>query len=373
MTHATPRRFPILVALVIVLAGCQANAVTSPSPSPTASPSATPTATPTPTPSATPTPTPTPTATPTPLTGVALLDGVTTDPAKASRLPLAIMIDDNVIARPQSGFNGASIVYQAPADGGEDRYMLVFQEGDAAKVMPVRSGRPYFVRWAAEYRAAFGHYGGDVKTLSYIPTINRKLIYDVDALGGGAPAYKRDRSRKAPHNGYTSTDTFRATAQRLGAPATVVSGLASRPFADDLPADQRPSSGSINVPYNRGASSYTYDPATNSYLRSIAGKAHVDPLDGKRVTARNVVVLFMKLSIDPESEPGHNRPVLAQIGTGKAIVFRDGKVFEGTWKKDDVGGLTRFFDAAGKEVTLVRGRIFIQVVATGTKVTYKAG
>ena len=372
MTPVTPRRSFLIAALVIALAGCQANAVTSPVPS-VASPSPTATPAPTPEPTPTPTPEPTPTPTPTPVTGIALLDGMQTDPARASRLPLAIMIDDNVAARPQHGFNVASIVYQAPADGGEDRYMLVFQEGDAAKVGPVRSGRPYFVRWAAEYRAAFGHYGGDAKTLSYIPTVHKKLIYNVDALFGGAAAYKRDTSRPRPHNAYTTTDKFRATAEALGAPKAIVTGLGSRMFADDLPADQRPTSGSINVPYNRGASSYAYDHKTNSYLRSIAGKAHVDPLDGKRVTARNVVVLFMRQSVDPQSEPGYHRPVLDQIGTGKAIVFRDGKAFEGTWRKANDGDLTRFYDAEGKEITLVRGRIFVQVVATGTKVTWKAG
>ena len=295
------------------------------------------------------------------------------EPARAQRLPLAVMIDDNVAARPQHGFNAASIVYQAPADGGEDRYMLIFQENDAAKIGPVRSGRPYFIRWAAEYRAAFGHYGGDQKAQAYSWVNNGKLIFDVDALVGAGAAYKRDSSRKAPHNAYTNSDTFRSVAERRGAPKTIVTGLGSRLFADDLPADQRPSSGSINVPYNRGASTYTYDHATNSYLRSIAGKAHVDPLDGKRVTARNVVVLFMRQSVDPESEPGYRRPVLDQIGSGRAIVFRDGKVIEGKWVKTNDGDLTRFYDAAGKEIYLVRGRIFIQVVATGTNVTWKAG
>ena len=58
-------------------------------------------------------------------------------------LRLAIMIDDNIPARPQAGFNAASIVYQAPADGGEDRYMLVFQEEDSPLVGPVRSGRRF--------------------------------------------------------------------------------------------------------------------------------------------------------------------------------------------------------------------------------------
>jgi hypothetical protein len=104
----------------------------------------------------------------------------------------------------------------------------------------------------------------------------------------------------------------------------------------------------------------------------VAGKAQVDAADGKRVVARNVIVLWMALSYDPESEPGHRRPVLAQIGTGTAWVFRDGTVIKGTWAKKDAGDLTRLYDSAGNEISLVRGRIFIQVVATGTKVTYEA-
>ena len=85
---------------------------------------------------------------------VADLTGVTTDPALAHRLPLAVLIDDNQVARPQSGFNTASIVYQAPADGGETRYMLVFQEGDSPQIGPVRSARIYFIDWASEVGAA---------------------------------------------------------------------------------------------------------------------------------------------------------------------------------------------------------------------------
>jgi hypothetical protein len=77
----------------------------------------------------------------------------------------------------------------------------------------------------------------------------------------------------------------------------------------------------------------------------------------------------MRLSIDPESEPGYARPVLDQIGSGDAMVFRDGESIKGTWKKADDGGLTRFYDSSGAEIALVRGPVFIQVVPTGTKVT----
>lgn len=288
-------------------------------------------------------------------------------------LPVAVMVDDNVIARPQSGFNAASIVYQAPADGGEDRYMLVFQELPAPDIGPVRSGRPYFVRWAADYRAGFGHYGGDQFTKDYLPTIDGRLIYDIDALRHANDAYHRIDSRPAPHNAYTNIDALRTVAQQLGAPDHMVAGLAARLFKDDAAEADRPPSASISIPYYRGATAYSYDRATNSYLRSVAGSPQIDAADGKQVTAKDVVVLFMVLTTDSVSEPGHDRPVLANVGSGKAIVFRDGQAVVGTWKKPDVGALTRFYDGSGQEIALDRGRIFIQAVPTGTNVTYKAG
>ncbi len=369
--------------LAAVTTACSPNEPTpTPAPSPIvtaeATPSAAPPATtqPSPSASAVPSPSATPEVASGPVLGpnadYAALDGVLANPGARDRLAVAVMIDDNVAARPQYGFNAASIVYQAPADGGEDRYMAVFQEQQAKRVEAVRSGRPYFVNWASEYRAAFAHYGGDAKTLAYLPTINGKVIYNVDALFGSHAAFRRDGKRPAPHDGITSTTAVRKMAVKHGAPSTIPTTVEVRPFADDLPADQRPAKGSIRIPYNRGATSYTYDKASNSYLRSVAGKAQYDKADGKRVTARNVVVLFMKLSVDPESEPHHHRPLLGHIGSGKALVFRDGHVIKGTWRKSSESGLTRFFDAAGNEITLVRGRIFIQVVSKSTKVTYQA-
>jgi hypothetical protein len=187
------------------------------------------------------------------------------------------MIDDNVAARPQAEFNATSIVYQAPADGGEDRYMLVFQEGDANLVGPVRSGRPYFVHWATEFRTAFGHYDGDLKTLQQvIPPINGKLIFDVDALRNGGAAFHRVSDRAAPHNAYTATVVFRRTAERSGAPVSMVEGLPTWTFIDDGLLAERPVSGSISIPYSRGVVGYTYDRNANAYLRSVEGRPQID-------------------------------------------------------------------------------------------------
>ncbi len=321
-----------VLALSLAVGGCASQ---PPSPSPVPEVAAAPSI-----PAATPSPEPTPTALPSasdvPSAAldptIADLTGLTTDATRAHRLPLAVLIDDNRVARPQSGFNSASIVYQAPADGGETRYMLVFQETDAAQIGPVRSARYYFVDWATEIRAAIAHYGGERRSRAQLATYDGDRFTDVDALGAGSGAYHRISSRDAPHNGYTSTAALWAMAARLGGPASEPVALHRRPFIDPttvgLPASQR-----IAMRYQTGSVEYRFDPAMDGYRRSLDGKPQVDPADGRAVTTRNVVVLFMPFHTDTKVEPGHSRPIVGAIGTGRALIFREGRVVEGTWSK----------------------------------------
>lgn len=374
------KRSPVLVAALALVAVVAAGALVylgtrtppqtaaEPTPEPTPAVTASPTVAPTPTPTAAPTPTPVPTPTPTPAV-VSDLTGLPADPAVAHRLPLAVMIDDNRIARPQSGFNAASIVYQAPADGGETRYMLVFQAEDSPDIGPVRSCRIYFAHWAAEVKAAISHYGGDRKCRTYVKWQKGKTIWSVDGIGPGNPAYHRIRTRFAPHNAYTSSAELRRVAEKLGAPKTIVADVYQRPWAFPSAPETRPASQQIAMRYRTGLVAYVYDPASNLYTRWLDGKRQVDPADGKVVTTTNVVVLFQRFRIDTQVEPGHARPDVRSIGTGTAWVFREGRRTVGQWRKIDAAGPTRLFDENGREIALVRGRTFIQSVPLDTKVS----
>jgi hypothetical protein len=362
----------VLVVFSLLASGCAAGpapttappasrAAISPSPS-ASSPSPRPTTSATP--SASPTPPPPP-----PLTGVADLTGEAVADPLAHRLPIAVLIDDNRVARPQSGFNGASLVYQAPADGGETRYMFVYQQGDSSEIGPVRSGRIYFVHWASELHAAIGHYGGDNLSRWYLKKYDHDRFTSVDALGKGAKAFHRVKFRSAPHNGYTSTKKLRSVALKLKAPATMDPTLFRRPFVDESRPERRAASQWIKVPYGTGLVGYVYDAERNVYARLLDGKRQVDPADRRNVTTRNVVVLFQSFKIDTKIEPGHARPVVGSIGEGKAWVFREGRLVKGTWRKASETEPTRLFDATGTEIPLVRGRTYFQIVPTTAKVT----
>lgn len=371
----SPRRPAALVGVAaIALAVLAAGLIGSSSPGPERSPTvfaaaSTPPANASPIPPS-PSPTEAPTPSPSPALAYAPLDGMPTTAERAARMPLAVLIDDNIVTRPQSGFSAASIVYHAPADGGETRYMFVFQEQDAPDVGPVRSTRPYFIRWAAEYRSVLAHYGGDLLARQWLLTIDGSLIYDLDALRGAFRAYHRIRTRVAPFNAYTSTASLYRLADRWGFPTEMIDGLGARVFQDDAPEAERPESASVSVPYRTGRIDYTYDRAANTYLRSVAGRPQFDAATGERVEARNVIVLWVRLTIDSTTEPHHNRPVFHVVGDGKAVVLRDGVAISGRWVKKSDGDLTWIVDDAGEQIPLVRGPIYVQVVPIGTDVDW---
>jgi hypothetical protein len=88
------------------------------------------------------------------------------------------------------------------------------------------------------------------------------------------------------------------------------------------------------------------------------------------VIARDIVVMFQTVSPD-YVDFGIPRVNVGNTGSGKAIVFKEGKAITGTWKKTSDTALTHYYDDSGTEIPFVRGQIFMQSVPPGTAVTYK--
>lgn len=64
------------------------------------------------------------------------------------------------------------------------------------------------------------------------------------------------------------------------------------------------------------------------------------------------------------------RLVYDTVGSGRALIFRDGVTTEGTWKKTELSTRTRFFDAESHEIQFNRGRTWIQVAPNNSEVVY---
>jgi DUF3048 family protein len=315
---------------------------------------------------------PTPTPEPTPLLVAAPLTGLLVTPAQARRHPIAVMIDDLSAARPQSGFSSASVVWQAPAEGGIPRYMMIFGETQPTDVGPVRSARYYYIAWAAEWKAVYAHAGGSPQALATLRSKgNGQLVYNADEFRW-AGSFRRIRSRFPPHNLYTTGKQLDGLAKRLGAKADDYKPAWQ--FAPDAPLEARPVGGKISFAYSTSTIRYNYDRGTNTYLRtvSVEGKQK-DAATKKRVAPKNVVVMLMRFGALNDGHPNKHRLEAKVVGSGVAWIATNGKTIKGTWRKKSLTAPTRFYNKAGVEVTLTAGQTFVNVMPTGTLVKITKG
>lgn len=282
------------------------------------------------------------------------------------RLPIASVIENHTDARPQSGFGKADVVYETLAEGGITRCLAIFLSQDSA-IGPVRSNRPYFLDWVSEYTAGYAHIGGSPLAQGLV---KKYKIRDLDQFFLGAPTYQRTNNRFAPHNVYTSTSKLRGAAATRGykGPVKIDSWI----FTDEeLKLAERPKKFTLNLGF-LGAYGYdvkwVYQRATNTYLRFNGGVKHTDTVTKRQLSAKTIIVQRVTVKAEPS---GHSRILLGTIGSGKAQVFRDGKVITGTWKKRGRTTRTKFFDKTGKEIPLNRGQIWVEVVPADSSVSYK--
>src|SRR3990170_4203844 len=296
------------------------------------------TSTPTPVPSPTPSPTPPPTE-PT------LLDGVLVYPEQLTeiqgRLPLAVMFDNFVQARPQVGLEKADLMFEVVAEGGITRFLGVFWRGEPGQVVPVRSARVYYLDWAAELDAVYVHWGqAKSRGAADVPSaIERLGLRHLDAFFFARPYFFRAPDRVGPHNGIADTDALWELAAERG--WTGPPQIEAWQFKDDQPRRAQAEGAAVAPGIDLGfggrlgtdyAVRWEYDAKSNAYLRSQGGAPHKDGGSGNQLAAKNVAVMVTTFR---SARDGTSHLLYDTVGGGEAVVFQDGVAVPGTWSKPD--------------------------------------
>lgn len=282
-----------------------------------------------------------------PLTGVEVSD-------EDSKRPVTgVMVENSPEARPQSGIKDAGVVFESVAEGGITRFLLLYQEGKPATIGPVRSVRPQFASWVAAFDAGLAHVGG-----SDIPLqkLRSGQIKDLDQFFN-AKAYARVSNRAAPHNVYTTDDKLQTLNKSKG---YANSNFTSWKRVKKEVPSTAPTATSIAVPISTGvfAVNYTWDQATNTYLRSEGGAPHNDREQG-RIAPKVVIVMQVPHDVIKDS----NNYSYPDVNTsGKAWLFQNGVVAEINWNKTGDKQQIKLTDAAGKAVELNPGQTWISAI-----------
>ncbi len=297
-----------------------------------------------------------------------MLDGSLTTPDLAGRHPLGVMIENHPDARPQSGLSQASVVYEAIAEGGITRFLAIFGPHDS-KVGPIRSARTYFADWCDEFDCYYAHVGGNYDALT--EKIPQDRIKDIDEFANAQSYHRELKSGLAlEHTMYSDTATLYKLATTKKWPTAVRDTYNIYHFLDDPKTAPATLISSIKIDFStpQYAVTYTFDPTTNSYKRTMAGVAHLDAVSGTQITVKNIIIQHISREsvVTQINEQGFAMPT---VGSGIAEIYQGGQKVKGTWKKKDSFSRTEFYNADGKLTDLYAGPTWIEIVNPGSTVS----
>jgi len=274
------------------------------------------------------------------------------DTSISSQAVTGMMIENSPNARPQSGLKNSGIVFEAIAEGGITRFLVLYQQEKPQLIGPVRSVRLYDLDWLAAFNSSIGHVGGSAAALT---EVRNGSYRDIDQFLNGN-SYWRSTDRYAPHNVYTSFAKIDALNAAKGYTSSTFTGFTR---IDGKPSDI-PTASNVNIVISSALynSTYTYDKTTNTYARSQAGAPHLDREDGQITPS---VVVAMRVNETTIFEDGY-RESIATIGTGSAVIFQNGVATNAIWHKASKTDQVKFTDAAGVDIPLIRGQTWIAAV-----------
>ena len=294
------------------------------------------------------------------------LDGVMVPKGTGNPWPVTIMIDEHTAARPESGLQSASIVYETLAEGGIPRFMAVFADTSKLKYIgPIRSTRPYFVRYAAELNAVMVHGGGSPDGLALIKKLR------IQAFMGISGAYAKYFFRAfggSVHGLYTNGTQLTAALKKAGT-FKVKAKYSGWQFGDTTPKAQRANGKhGVIIDFSYGKSyiaEYRYDKVHDAYLRFTGGKPLIDRLTKKQISTRNVIIINTPKAKVLDRK---GRLDINVIGKGTGYLLQAGKATKITWTKKNDRTRTMFYNAKSKqEIVFTRGNTWIDIVPAGHK------
>jgi hypothetical protein len=102
----------------------------------------------------------------------------------------------------------------------------------------------------------------------------------------------------------------------------------------------------------------------------MVGGSRILAASGAPVAKPNVLVQFCRINPDRSDVDVNGNPSMftKSIGSGRVVLFRNGKRIEGKWSRPSIGAPTTFTDTAGKPLLFAPGGTFVALVRPGAPV-----
>jgi hypothetical protein len=283
-----------------------------------------------------------------PLTGVGALP---TGPV------IAVKVDDTAAGRPSLGLDKADVIYIEEVEGGLSRMVAVFATAKP-KVRAVRSVRASDIELLGQYgRIIVVASGGKPSSLQ---VLDRSTLHS-SINDRGQVGFYRDKSRPAPYNVVSDLSKVSVAIKADGVRNVGFTWAAHDPrLARAKPA------ATVSTRVGSTPVGFVWDAKLAGYVRTVGGQRILTG-DGAPVAKPNVLLQFCQIKANPADTDVNGNPTMftKSVGTGRVVLFRNGKRVDGKWSRPSIGAPTTFTDAAGKPLLLAPGGTFVALVRPG--------
>ena len=281
--------------------------------------------------------------------------------------------------RPPWGLSLADLIFDYYHNAGYSRLHAIYLGTDSELVGAVRSGRMFDYDLVYMYKSIFAYGSAD-------PIVNRRLM---GAEFGNRlvlerntipcpPTAKNPLCRFEPNKtdlllGSTTALSQYITDKGIENGRQNLDGMA---FSTLVPPNGT-AANQVFVSYSQDDYvRWDYDPTTGRYLRFQDNVFHaerapeefvplLDRVNNQQISAANVVVVFVRHEYYRQP-PGEIIDILLS-GSGKAIAFRDGQMYEVQWNRPSITSVLFLSNPDGTPFPFKPGNTWFQIVVNSSK------
>ena len=299
--------------------------------------------------------------------GTSELTGLPIHDALVNQRPVAIMVDNEKTALPHYGIAEADIVYEmmnSTANGRITRLMCLYKDWTGLKQTgSIRSTRTTNIMVADEYNAVVIHDGGPFY-------INTYLAQPYAAhISGGFTRLNNGKAREFTEYAFGPELVTRFAKAKISPTYTLplerVSHFVFNTTDTDLYSGSVATNIDMSTIFTHNKSKLVYNAITKTYDYYDYGLLHTDAEDGQVLTFKNVILQITPfVQLDPHGYLTYNA-----IGKGTGFYVTNGKSVPITWAKASETGMTHYYDASGKEISMNPGKTYIGLLPSDTAAT----
>ncbi len=258
--------------------------------------------------------------------------------------------------RPHYNLNQADLIYVEEVEWGLTRIAAMFNTKFPSVVGPTRSARISDLELLEQFTNPGLAYSGANDVL--LKAIRKSQSISLSPSDRSS-FYYRNLSKAAPHNQLLRLSSMMAKETKVGAIKDV-----------GLTFNATPATGGTKTTYFQAAWSSARVSGSwtgKSWTISFDGSIHRDAVNKSFLTPKTIVLQYVERKETKYGDKfGGKTPLLKTVGSGRAIILRNGQSFDGTWSRPTSEAGT-IFSVANSQFAFDVGQVMIVLVDGGAK------